>query len=131
MALLDITRILFALIAVLGLIGVFSIIARRIGITSGSLMATRQKRLQLVDTVGLDPKRRLAIIRCDDREHLIILGPNGETVIDQNIPENPVMDAEPQSTIHQSNPFAERLAAQIKNMSTKAQTTDIKPSKAA
>ena len=40
---------------------------------------------KLVETLPIDPRRRLAIVRCDDREHLLILGTNSETVIESDI----------------------------------------------
>ncbi|MEQ8936578.1 MAG: hypothetical protein RIE56_12390, partial [Amphiplicatus sp.] len=30
--------------------------------------------------------------RCDGREHLVILGPTSETIVDKDIPEAPVID---------------------------------------
>jgi flagellar protein FliO/FliZ len=37
----------------------------------------------------LDPRRRLVIVRCDDREHLLLLSAAGDLVVAQ-------MDAKPQ-----------------------------------
>jgi flagellar protein FliO/FliZ len=42
-------------------------------------------RLEVRESLMVDPKRRLVIVACDEVEHLILLGPNQETVIDQQI----------------------------------------------
>ena len=34
----------------------------------------------------IDNRRRLVLVRRDDREHLLLLGPQGETVVETNIP---------------------------------------------
>lgn len=86
MDIIDIARIIFALIAVIGMIGLAAIAARRLGLTNGVLAAGRARRLALVETLSLDPKRRAAIIACDGREHLVILDPARVTVIERAIP---------------------------------------------
>jgi len=83
----DYFRFLLALIFVLALFGVFVVLARRYGL--GPRMAARargaNKRLSLVEVMGLDAKRRLVLLRRDGMEHLIILGPHGETVVESKI----------------------------------------------
>ncbi len=56
--------------------------------TNASIKTSEKRRLKIVESLPLDPRRRLAIIKCDDKEHLVILGQNGETVIASNIGEN-------------------------------------------
>jgi flagellar protein FliO/FliZ len=43
------------------------------------------RRLAVVETLVLGPKQRLIIIRRDTVEHLVLSGPEGATVIEQNI----------------------------------------------
>jgi len=43
------------------------------------------RRLAVVETLALGPKQRLLIIRRDNVEHLVLSGPDGATVIEQNI----------------------------------------------
>jgi hypothetical protein len=31
----------------------------------------------------IDPRRRLVIVRCDGREHLLLLGPGGDVVVSE------------------------------------------------
>lgn len=72
-----------SLVFVLALIGAAAFVARRVGL--GGIVARRpdsRRRLALVEVLPLDGRRRLVLLRCDAREHLVILGPNGETVVD-------------------------------------------------
>lgn len=91
----DITRIVFALLAVLGLIGLAAAAARKAGLAQASFSLARRKRLAVMETLALDARRRAVIIRCDDKEHLIVLGPSGETVVASDIPAAEIPDAEP------------------------------------
>jgi len=85
MQLLEVFRIICALLIVLGMIGTCALLAKRFGVSGQVRLNNKRKRLQVVETISLDNKRRLAIIRCDAREHLIVLNPAGETVIETNI----------------------------------------------
>ena len=102
MLLAESVRVIFALVAVLGFIGLAAILVRKAGLISASSGFIRKKRLALVETLAVDARRRVAIIRCDDKEHLIILGPNSETIIDKNL-DTPV--EEQTDTTAQTNPF--------------------------
>ncbi|MGE0408138.1 MAG: FliO/MopB family protein [Amphiplicatus sp.] len=107
MDIIDFSRIFFALIAVIGLIGLCAVIARKAGFASGALSIARRRRLRLVETLPLDARRRAAIICCDGREHLVILGATTETVIETNLPAAaPVVENEKPA----SPPFAETFA---------------------
>lgn len=86
MDILDLSRIFFALIAVLGMIGLCAMIAKKAGFISGAMGIQKKRRLTIVETLPLDARRRAAIIRCDGREHLVILGQTSETLIEANIP---------------------------------------------
>lgn len=44
-----------------------------------------RKRLEVVESLPLDIKRRLVIVRCDGREHLLLLGLNQDMLIASNI----------------------------------------------
>lgn len=52
---------------------------------SSSVARGRNRRLAVVDTLALDPKRQLLIIRRDDVEHLILVGGPQDVVIEANI----------------------------------------------
>lgn len=79
-------RVVAALVLVLGLIGIAALVARRVGFAGASgLRAGKARRLGIVETIALDPKRRLVLVRCDDREHLLLLGPNADLVVAHDI----------------------------------------------
>lgn len=45
----------------------------------------QKKRLNIVEILPVDAKRRLVLIRRDDKEHLIMLGAERDLLIEQNI----------------------------------------------
>jgi flagellar protein FliO/FliZ len=82
----NILKFLLALVFVLGLIGAFAVLARKMGF--GHRAPTRRgaaRRLEIVDSLPLDPKRRLMLVRRDDVEHLVLLGGSSETVVETGI----------------------------------------------
>lgn len=81
MDLLDWARAVFALIATLALIVGAAYAARRFGMLQPG--APGAKRLSLSESLMLDPRRRLVIVRCDGREHLILLSPAGDVVVSE------------------------------------------------
>jgi len=78
-------RFVLALIFVLGLIGLLALIAKRYGLGMAQTAGSGKKRLKLVEVMVLDAKRRAVLFRRDEVEHLVILGANGETVVETNI----------------------------------------------
>lgn len=79
-------KFILALIFVLGLIGAFAVLARKMGFGHrGPVRRGAARRLQIVDSLPLDPKRRLMLLRRDDVEHLVILGASSETVVEAGI----------------------------------------------
>ncbi len=69
-------RATFALALTLGLIGLATVALRRFGPDALARFAKPRKdrRLAIVETLVLDPTRRLVIVSCDGRERLIMLG---------------------------------------------------------
>lgn len=79
-------RLLLALGFVLALMGGFALLVKKLGLSAQ--MPTKRgadKRLEVIESLPIDARRRLAIIRCDDKEHLVVFGANSETVIDRDI----------------------------------------------
>lgn len=66
---------------------------------SGNAVRGRNRRLAVVDTLSLDQKRQLVIIRRDDVEHLILTGGPHDVVIETGIavPETPQPQAQASS----------------------------------
>ncbi len=84
----DIIRFTAALVFVLGLIGLLALLGRRFGL--GNRVTSRggqRRRLGIVEVMALDSRRRLVLVRRDDREHLILLGAGNaaDLVIEQDI----------------------------------------------
>ena len=106
MPLLEIARIIFALAAVIGMIGLAALAAKKLGL-AGANGFQRTRRLHLVETLAFDQKRRAAILRCDGREHLIMLDAASVTVIDRDIPQASAIETPPMPV----NVFMDRLSA--------------------
>lgn len=76
-------RFLMALVFVVALIMVVAWVMRRVGMAGGTVRGrARQRRLSVVEALPIDAKRRLILIRRDDREHLILLSANGDLLVD-------------------------------------------------
>ena len=76
-----------ALIFVLMLIWGLSVAARRFGLVPGARIPGKTnngKRLRVLDVLALDTKRRLLLVAKDDDEHLILLGPTSELIVDKS-----------------------------------------------
>lgn len=79
MEVLDWARAVFALLLTLALIGGVAYGARRLGMLQP--LAKTARRLAITETLMIDPRRRLVLVRLDGREHLILLGPGGDVVV--------------------------------------------------
>jgi flagellar protein FliO/FliZ len=77
-------RFALALLLVLGLIAIFAWALRRFGF-GGALRADNRRRLQILETTPLGPRHRLVLIRRDQMEHLLLLGPQGDLVVERGI----------------------------------------------
>lgn len=82
---LEIGRFAGGLALVLGLIALCAVAARRFGFVPAARARGQQARLGIVESAALDPKRRLVLVRRDGREHLLLLAPNRELVIETGI----------------------------------------------
>ncbi|TVS00338.1 MAG: hypothetical protein EA406_00675 [Rhodospirillales bacterium] len=80
-------QFILALVFVLALIGLLALVARRLGL-GGIPPATRGhgRRLAVVEVRTLDARRRLLLVRRDRVEHLVILGPSSELLVESGIP---------------------------------------------
>lgn len=76
MDLASFARAVFALAITIGLIGLAGVALRRFGPEAMARFApTRaERRLAVVETLVLDPSRRLLIVSCDGEERLLLLG---------------------------------------------------------
>lgn len=72
----DFVRAVFALALTLGLMGLCAVALRRFGPEVLARVSSQKKarRLAVVETLVLDPSRRLVLVSCDGRERLLLLG---------------------------------------------------------
>jgi flagellar protein FliO/FliZ len=72
----EIVRVVAGLAVTLGLIGLAVVALRRFGPeTLARLQGSRaERRLAVIESLVLDPSRRLVLVRCDAEEKLILLG---------------------------------------------------------
>ena len=87
MEIMDYFRFLLALVFVLGLIGVLATIARRagLGFPTAAIKPGNKRRLSVVEVTAVDGRRRMVLVRRDDVEHLLLISPTSETVIERGI----------------------------------------------
>lgn len=78
-----------SLIFVLGLIMGVAWLMARSGFTTGtwfkSLNAGKNRRLEILETMPLDARRRVVIFRRDDKEHVLIIGATSEHILESDI----------------------------------------------
>jgi len=84
MDLIDIARYLGALMLVLALVGFAALAARRYGLP-GIVSGSATRRLAVVETLMVDARHKLLIIRRDDKEHLVLVGPEGANVVESGL----------------------------------------------
>jgi len=77
----DIARYLGALLVVLALLGLAALAARRYGVP-GVVKANAVRRLAVVESLMIGPRQKLLLVRRDNREHLLFIGPQGATLVE-------------------------------------------------
>lgn len=82
MDLIDYGRFLAALLFVLGLIALVAWLARRFRLGMGPAPGPA-RRLAVLETLPLDARRKLVLIRCDETEHLLLLGADGNRLVER------------------------------------------------
>lgn len=73
-----------ALLFVIGLMGGLALLMRKFN-DRHSIVSPNKRRLKIKESLTLDARRRLLLIQRDEKEHLVILGANNETVIETGI----------------------------------------------
>jgi len=82
-------RFAAALVFVLALIGGVAWAARRYLAVAGTTALAGKRRLAVIESVFVDGKSRLVLVRRDDREHLLMIGPTGTVVVETGIAAKP------------------------------------------
>ena len=85
MDVLDLGRYFASLLLVGGLLGGAWLMARRYGV-AGFMPGSAPKRLKVVETLMIDGRHKLFLLRRDGVEHLLIVGPSGTSVVENGIP---------------------------------------------
>ena len=81
----DYLKFVASLALVLGLMGGLALVLKRLGLGNVGILPPDKRRLKVVEILTIDPRRKALILRRDDKEHLVILGVNGETVVETDI----------------------------------------------
>lgn len=83
----DYLQFVFALVFVLALIALLAVLARRLGFGYRvPSRGRRTRRLAVVEVIPLDPRRRLALVRRDRVEYLVLLGTASDLLLEGGIP---------------------------------------------
>ncbi len=76
---------LFVLAGLLSLLGLFALAVQRgwlfQQLTGLTAFKAPDRRLQITETLVIDPRRRVVILKVDDEEQVILLGAQEETVL--------------------------------------------------
>lgn len=79
---IDVAKYFLSLVLVLSLMAGVWLVLKKAGMGGAPfLKSAPRRRLSVVEILTLDPKRKAVILRCDDQEHLVILGQTSETVV--------------------------------------------------
>lgn len=70
---------------VLALIGVLALLAQRFGLGHAPRRGA-PRRLAVAEVMALDARHKLVLVRRDEVEHLIVLGPGAPTVVETAMP---------------------------------------------
>jgi flagellar protein FliO/FliZ len=87
MDIVNIARFLLSFVVVIGLLGGLAWVLRRYG-TGRIITAGGKGRLGVVEVSIVDAKRRLVLIKRDDVEHLLLLSPTSESIVETGIVAN-------------------------------------------
>ncbi len=87
-------KFFFAFAFVMSLMYLLSWFLKRIGLAGQSMLPGGKRRLKIVEFLPIDHRRKLVLIRRDNKEHLIVLGPSGETLVESDItaPEEKIIE---------------------------------------
>lgn len=78
---MDVTTLFYAAGALLSVL-LLVVLAGRAARATGLLKLKTGARLQVIENLALDQRRRLLLVRCDNREVMLLTGPHVDLVID-------------------------------------------------
>ena len=80
-----ILKFVFAFVFVISLMMLLSYVMKRFGFAGATLTQGGKRRLKVVEYLPLDARRKLVLVRRDGVEHLLVMGPSGETLVESGI----------------------------------------------
>jgi len=84
---MELIRAVLALVLVLGLIGGATWAARRFGPAMWfGARAKTTRSLGVIESLPLDARHRLVLVRRGEQNHLLLIGPNHSIVVEDGIP---------------------------------------------
>jgi flagellar protein FliO/FliZ len=113
-------RFILALLLVLGLLALAAFLLRRSGLAP---KLSRSRRLALLESLPLGPRHRLMLIRRDEVEHLLLLGPQGDVVVESRILTSASGTQGAGTNRSAQQPFADMLDERARTVSTAAATS--------
>jgi flagellar protein FliO/FliZ len=79
-------RFVLAMVFVLSLMGGLWLILKKLGLAGPVVQVQGKRRLKVIESLSIDTRRRAVILQRDNIQHLVILGPTSETVVETQIP---------------------------------------------
>ncbi len=81
---LQIIRAIAALLVTLGILLALAWAVKRFGLLNGQLINNSTKRIKVTETLWIDAgKSRIMLIEFDETESLILVSPNGATIVEK------------------------------------------------
>lgn len=81
----QILRLILALVFVLSLMGGLALLLKKLGLSSTVSAPGSKRRVKVIENLQIDHRHRAIILECDSKQHLVLFGPNGDTVVDSDI----------------------------------------------
>lgn len=75
-------RLILSFGLVLALIGLFAVALRWFAARNPKWLVPSAGRLQVVESKMIDARRKMVLVKRDSQEHLLLLSPNGELLIE-------------------------------------------------
>jgi flagellar protein FliO/FliZ len=82
LTLTDLLKFISALLFVLSLMVGLAYIVKRMELKGSNVTKLGRKRVKVLESTNIDARRRLVLIQRDNKQHLVILSPNSETVVE-------------------------------------------------
>jgi flagellar protein FliO/FliZ len=82
------TQYILVMLVLVGVLGAIGLLAHAIqrgwilqNLTGLKHLTASQRRLSISETMVIDPRRRVVVVKCDDTEHILLLGTEREMLL--------------------------------------------------